>query len=78
MKEQNDPTAIVTAVYDTELFGHWWFEGPQFLYHTLRQLALDPEVTLQTVGEYLEKNPATLPVTLPEGSWGEGGFITSG
>ena len=74
LKAQNDPTAIVTAVYDTELFGHWWFEGPQFLYHALRELALDPEVTLQTVGEYLEKNPATLPVTLPEGSWGEGGF----
>ena len=74
LKAQNDPTAIVTAVYDTELFGHWWFEGPQFLYHALRELALDPEVTLQTVGEYLEKNPATLPATLPEGSWGEGGF----
>lgn len=74
LKAQNDPDAILTAVYDTELFGHWWFEGPQFLYHALRALALDPEVTLQTVGDYLEAHPATLPVTLPEGSWGEGGF----
>ena len=71
---QADPTAIVTAVYDTELFGHWWFEGPQFLYHVLRQMAQDPEITLRTVGEYLDLHPATLPVTLPEGSWGEGGF----
>jgi len=74
LRAQADPKAIITAVYDTELFGHWWFEGPQFLYHALRQMALDPEITLQTVGEYLDTNPATLPVTLPEGSWGEGGF----
>ena len=71
---QNDPQSIITAVYDTELFGHWWFEGPQFLYHVLKQMAQDPEITLQTVGNYLTQNPATLPVTLPEGSWGEGGF----
>ena len=74
LRAQADPSAIITAVYDTELFGHWWFEGPQFLYHTLHQMALDPEITLQTVGEYLTQHPATLPVTLPEGSWGEGGF----
>jgi 1,4-alpha-glucan branching enzyme len=74
LRAQNDPQAIVTSVYDTELFGHWWFEGPQFLYHVLHQMAQDPEIILQTVGEYLDKNPATLPVTLPEGSWGEGGF----
>ena len=74
LRAQNDPQAIITAVYDTELFGHWWFEGPQFLYHVLHQMAQDPEITLQTVSEYLAQNPATLPVTLPEGSWGEGGF----
>ena len=71
---QNDPNAIITSVYDTELFGHWWFEGPQFLYHALKAIAQDPEITLQTVSEYLDAHPATLPVTLPEGSWGEGGF----
>jgi 1,4-alpha-glucan branching enzyme len=71
---QNDPNAIITSVYDTELFGHWWFEGPQFLYHALKQIAQDPEIKLQTVSEYLDANPSTLPVTLPEGSWGEGGF----
>ena len=71
---QSDSSAIITSVYDTELFGHWWFEGPQFLYHALKAIAEDPAVTLQTVSEYLDAHPATLPVTLPEGSWGEGGF----
>ena len=31
-------------------------------------------MTLATVSEYLDRHPATLPVDLPEGSWGEGGF----
>ncbi len=71
---KTNPHPIITSVYDTELFGHWWFEGPQFLYHALKALAADPEITLQTVSEYLDAHPATQPVTLPEGSWGEGGF----
>ena len=74
LRKQNDPASILCAVYDTELYGHWWFEGPQWLYHVLKQLAQDPEVTLATVSEYLDRHPATLPVDLPEGSWGEGGF----
>lgn len=27
---------IVTAMYDAELFGHWWFEGPEWLYFLLK------------------------------------------
>jgi 1,4-alpha-glucan branching enzyme len=29
---------LVVAAYDTELFGHWWHEGPQFLDRVLRRL----------------------------------------
>ena len=54
--------SILCAVYDTELYGHWWFEGPQWLYHVIKQLAQDPEMTLATVSEYLAAHPATLPV----------------
>ncbi len=32
---------LVLAPFDAELFGHWWFEGPTFLEHTLRALAAD-------------------------------------
>ncbi|MBN1477030.1 DUF1957 domain-containing protein [Candidatus Sumerlaeota bacterium] len=64
---------IVTAPFDTELFGHWWFEGPQWLYHVLRGLALDPEVDLTTCGDYLEANQPSHFVQIPEGSWGQGG-----
>ena len=29
---------IVVAPYDAELYGHWWFEGPQFLEHVFRAI----------------------------------------
>lgn len=64
----------LVAPFDTELFGHWWFEGPRFLEKVLSRLAQDPEVELLTCGERLEARPPTTVVSLPEGSWGQGGF----
>ena len=70
--QPGDP--ILCAIYDTELYGHWWFEGPQWLYHVLKTMSADPDIELQTVSEYLDAHPASVPISLPEGSWGEGGF----
>ncbi len=64
---------VVVALYDTELFGHWWFEGPEWLYLTIKKLARGPVRPL-TAGECLEKLPPTMIISLPEGSWGQGGF----
>ena len=36
LKERED--GIVVALYDTELLGHWWFEGPEWLYLVLKGL----------------------------------------
>jgi 1,4-alpha-glucan branching enzyme len=58
--------------YDTELFGHWWFEGPQFLGEVLRRLPGDG-IEAGTLSAYLDQHPPTEAVTLLEGSWGEGG-----
>lgn len=74
LADQNDSKAILSAIYDTELYGHWWFEGPQWLYEVLKRLGTEETVQLETVGEYLSDKPATSDVNLPEGSWGEGGF----
>ena len=30
--------AHVVAAFDTELFGHWWYEGPMWLERVLRAL----------------------------------------
>ena len=29
--QQTGEPGIVVAAFDTELFGHWWFEGPQWV-----------------------------------------------
>jgi 1,4-alpha-glucan branching enzyme len=65
---------VVCAPYDTELFGHWWYEGPRWIYHVLKWIAADPELKLMTGSEYLDQVTTHRVVSLPEGSWGEGGF----
>ncbi|MFN8149366.1 MAG: 1,4-alpha-glucan branching protein, partial [Candidatus Nanopelagicales bacterium] len=36
--ERDGREAVVVAAYDTELYGHWWHEGPQWLEAVLRLL----------------------------------------
>ncbi len=65
---QDDP--LVVVAYDTELFGHWWHEGPAFLAAVLRAL---PEAGVRVTT--LAEAAATLRPTrrdLPAGSWGAG------
>jgi 1,4-alpha-glucan branching enzyme len=62
---------VVVAPFDTELFGHWWYEGLEWLELVLRKL--QPEVLMETPSEHLERHPPRSAITLPEGSWGQGG-----
>ncbi len=71
--EANKTPGVLSALYDTELFGHWWFEGPQFLKKLWRKFSQNPEVSLTTAGQALEQSPPTERISIPEGSWGEGG-----
>jgi 1,4-alpha-glucan branching enzyme len=66
------PRTLVCSPYDAELFGHWWFEGPQWLEWVVRTLART-EMAPATLGESLEIVKPLDTVALPEGSWGEGG-----
>jgi 1,4-alpha-glucan branching enzyme len=71
LKEREDGTIV--ALYDTELLGHWWFEGPEWLYLVLKGL-IRSEVRPMTGSAALEALPPRTIVSLPEGSWGQGGF----
>jgi len=72
-RRQTGRHGVVTACFDAELFGHWWFEGPQFLRDVILTLSADPEVDLCTTAEFLEHHPPDKIAALPEGSWGEQG-----
>jgi 1,4-alpha-glucan branching enzyme len=63
-----DPLLAVT--FDSELFGHWWFEGVDWLGIVLRELTAS-EVRVATAAEYLDREPPTERVALSEGSWGK-------
>src|SRR2546425_3405783 len=66
------PHAVVCSPYDTELFGHWWFEGPRWLAEVFARL---PQARIAPVDcvTYLETYPPDATITLLEGAWGEGG-----
>ncbi len=64
---------LIASNYDTELFGHWWFEGVDWLKEVLRLLAESPVVDLTTASEYVTEHPPQKVIHLPEGSWGAGG-----
>jgi 1,4-alpha-glucan branching enzyme len=55
---------LIVAAYDTELFGHWWFEGPVFLEHLYRTLRDVPGVRALSLAKALEALPEPEPVDL--------------
>ncbi len=67
---------VITCAYDAELFGHWWFEGPEWLEFVYRKLATDGK-NLQpvTAGAYLQQHGGSQVQTTPApSSWGQGGY----
>lgn len=63
--------ASVCTPFDTELFGHWWFEGPQFIKAVLKGLHNSPYVNAATAFEQYSTIKPKEVMLLPEGSWGE-------
>ena len=67
---------LVVAGYDTELFGHWWHEGPQWLERVL-DLLPEAGVRVTTLAGAREAGLVGSPVQPEAGSWGAGkGFAT--
>jgi 1,4-alpha-glucan branching enzyme len=62
---------LVVAAYDTELFGHWWHEGPAWLDAVLTGLP-EAGVRVTTLRGALEAGHLGAPVDLPASSWGSG------
>jgi 1,4-alpha-glucan branching enzyme len=65
---------VIAAPFDTELFGHWWFEGPEFLAGVYRQLdRRRGRVRPVTAGQHRIEHPPRLAIRMPAGSWGNNG-----
>ncbi|PYE15594.1 1,4-alpha-glucan branching enzyme [Williamsia limnetica] len=63
--------ALVVAAFDTELFGHWWHEGPQWLEAVLRALP-EAGIRVGTLRAAREQGFVGAPAALPKSSWGSG------
>jgi len=71
-----DRPPLVVAPYDAELFGHWWYEGPEFLDYFVRKACCDQKLfEFITPGEYLHRHPTHQIATPSPSSWGEEGHF---
>jgi len=73
-KDMSGKEGVLCAPYDAELFGHWWFEGIHFLEEICRKIQADSGINLCTGSEAIEVLRPSKVISLPEGSWGEGGY----
>jgi 1,4-alpha-glucan branching enzyme len=66
---------IVVAPYDAELFGHWWFEGPEWIDGVIRMIACGQgAIRLTTPPEYLSEYPVNQIEQPSASSWGNEGY----
>ncbi|GAB1481672.1 DUF1957 domain-containing protein [Treponema sp.] len=74
--DKTDTSAV--CAYDADLFGHWWFEGVQFLEELFRLGSANTfqELSFTTPSDELSrKAPSELDLICPEfSSWGQNGF----
>ena len=70
-----DRPPVIVSPYDAELFGHWWYEGPDWIEFLLRKIHYDQD-TIDTItpSEYLERYPMQQAVQPSMSSWGYKGY----
>ncbi|NMO91229.1 1,4-alpha-glucan branching protein domain-containing protein [Actinomycetospora sp. TBRC 11914] len=71
LRRRRGRPGLVVAAYDTELFGHWWHEGPAWLEQVLTLLPA-AGVHVTTLRGAVEAGHVEEPVVLPASSWGSG------
>ncbi len=64
---------LLIAPFDAELFGHWWFEGPQFLSQLFIK-SKNEGINLITLKESLKLKSKIQLCNPSPSSWGKGGF----
>lgn len=70
-----DRKPLVVSMYDAELYGHWWYEGIEFLEFLFKKLYYDQtDIKLVTPSEYLAMYPVNQTVQPSMSSWGDKGY----
>jgi 1,4-alpha-glucan branching enzyme len=70
-----DRQPIIVSPYDAELFGHWWYEGVNFLYYFFKKIHFDQQTVKPiTPTEYLNKYPRNQVIAPSPSTWGHKGY----
>ncbi len=78
LREKLGLEPLITAAYDAELFGHWWFEGPEWLNFLLRKGSLEKHsMRFVTPSEYIFKHSGIDGAAASLSSWGDGGYSST-
>lgn len=64
----------VVAPYDAELFGHWWFEGPEFLDRVVRRAVGRDDLSLSTPSDVIRSGERFQVAKPAPSSWGDKGY----
>ena len=66
---------IILCPYDAELYGHWWYEGPYWIYTLFKKIYYDDcNFKLITPSEYIDKYPEIQVCSPCRSSWGANGY----
>jgi 1,4-alpha-glucan branching enzyme len=66
---------VCVCALDTELLGHWWYEGVEWLRGVIEECGRQ-RLPLTTLDDALARHdPGPVPESLPVTSWGEGGDL---
>jgi len=69
-----DRLPLVMSPYDAELFGHWWYEGPEFLDCFVRKAATTRMCSGSSRRRISEKASHASDCETGPSSWGEEGY----
>ena len=70
-----DKPPIILCPYDAELYGHWWYEGPYWLYILFKKIYYDDcNFELITPSEFIDKYPNIQVASPCRSSWGANGY----
>jgi len=77
LESQGIENPNVVCAFDADLFGHWWYEGTEFLERVFRKVAERDDFSLTSPNNYLSQDkerewPLAAPIS---SSWGEGGYF---
>lgn len=75
LEDRMDRRPLILAPYDAELFGHWWFEGPEWIHFLMRKMVPGQSTVVSvTPSEYLAEYPDAQRSVPADSSWGYKGY----